>query len=162
MRELLKKYIISLAKEIWKEMKNKNKKTYKNILLEIPEDFEDNGCSFAPDWLPACGCIKDVCRAHDWEYAKGGTKADRKEADSRLRRGIISKAAGKSWLTRVRANIDAFIYWRAVRRVGFMFFNYTDGTKLDATRTLKTCQAIDIKPQLANLKKRLDREIEKS
>ncbi|MFN0139320.1 MAG: hypothetical protein ACKVQW_04440 [Pyrinomonadaceae bacterium] len=55
-------------------------------LKEAPPDFVGDGCTFFPD-----GDYADCCRAHDRDYYRGGTKAERKASDKRLRQCVRGK-----------------------------------------------------------------------
>ena len=104
--------------------------SYKDVLKIIPDDFTCDGCSFSPDSFSCCGTITDVCKAHDYLYQiVGGSEEDRIEADSVLRRGII-ECAQPGKFNYFKTRWIAYVYWRAVRRMGKYFFHYTDGTKM--------------------------------
>lgn len=55
-------------------------------LKEAPPDFVGDGCTFFPD-----GDYADCCLAHDRDYYRGGTKAERKASDKRLQQCIRGK-----------------------------------------------------------------------
>lgn len=58
----------------------------KTPLREAPPEFIGDGCTFFPD-----GDYADCCLAHDRDYYRGGTKAERKASDKRLSRCIRGK-----------------------------------------------------------------------
>jgi len=84
--------------------------------VRVPADFESDGCTCAPGWLPAVGCIRDACRKHDFLYSLGGTTEARKAADLGFRGAIISQARGR--FGNIRAVAIANIYYIAVRCFG--------------------------------------------
>ena len=128
-------------------------KSYKDILKQIPEEFVSDGCSYSPECFKCCGIITEICRVHDYLYALGGTEDDRKKADSILRRGIIECA--KPELKHVlKTRWIAFVYWRAVRRFGKYFFNYTDDSK-HRKLNLK-----DIPKQFQKLRRKAEEKLE--
>jgi hypothetical protein len=51
-----------------------------------PPDFKGDGCSLFPD-----GDYGDCCLAHDRDYYRGGTKAERKASDKRLAQCVHAK-----------------------------------------------------------------------
>lgn len=55
-------------------------------LKEAPPDFVGDACTFFPD-----GDYADCCLAHDRDYYRGGTKAERKASDKRLSRCVRAK-----------------------------------------------------------------------
>jgi hypothetical protein len=55
-------------------------------LKEAPPDFVGDGCTFFPD-----GDYADCCLAHDRDYYRGGTRAERKASDKRLQQCVRSK-----------------------------------------------------------------------
>lgn len=58
----------------------------KPLLQEAPPEFIGDGCTLFPD-----GDYADCCLAHDRDYYRGGTKAERKASDKRLRQCIRNK-----------------------------------------------------------------------
>ncbi len=62
-----------------------------------PPDWVSDGCSLFPD-----GDYRDCCVAHDRDYYRGGTKAERKASDKRLRACV--RAKGHKYLSR-------WMYW---------------------------------------------------
>jgi hypothetical protein len=154
MNPILQKLAIDVFKEIYDEYTYKaTRPSYNDILPLIPPDFVDDGCSFSPDKFWCCGRITEVCRVHDYLYDKGGSEADRKFADSVLRRGIIECARRGKWKY-IRTRWVAFIYWRATRRCGKFFFNYTDGTEIDLKQVVK------ITVKRTKLKKKVEKILE--
>lgn len=95
---------------------------YEDVLAEIPKDFEDNGCTCAPNWLWSVGAVRNVCRAHDWLYELGGDAEDRLSADLMLRDGIARLARRHGIVIGAIGRAKAEVYFRAVRAVGWKFF----------------------------------------
>ena len=77
-----------------------------------------NGCSGGLSWLYALGgrsiSVEQCCHRHDIAYQHGGTKADRKAADVRLRECAVEKASGNGW-----KEIRAWIMYWCVRGCGW-------------------------------------------
>lgn len=90
--------------------------------IEVPAFFQGDGCTWAPDWLPACGAIYDCCRGHDYLYRRGGGDLDREFADNYLHQCILRKARQRGHP--VRGWIVAHLYYHAVRVFGFVCFQY--------------------------------------
>jgi len=63
----------------------------------MPSDFRSDRCSLFPD-----GDYGDCCVEHDKDYYFGGTSAERKASDKRLKACVMSK--GKSWKRKWLAN----------------------------------------------------------
>lgn len=61
-------------------------KTSQPPLKDAPPEFVGDGCTFFPD-----GDYADCCLAHDRDYYRGGTKAERKASDKRLQQCIRGK-----------------------------------------------------------------------
>jgi hypothetical protein len=53
---------------------------------QVPDGFRSDGCSLFPD-----GDWGECCVAHDRDYFVGGTKAERKASDTRLRQCVRAK-----------------------------------------------------------------------
>lgn len=53
---------------------------------EAPADFKGDGCTLWPD-----GDYRSCCDAHDRDYYRGGTGAERKASDKRLRDCVRTK-----------------------------------------------------------------------
>lgn len=68
-------------------------KTDKPPLKEAPVDYVGDGCTFFPD-----GDYGDCCLAHDRDYYRGGTKAERKASDKRLQQCV--RAKGHKYLSK--------------------------------------------------------------
>lgn len=66
----------------------------KDTRQEPPPDFKGDGCSLFPD-----GDYGDCCVAHDRDYYRGGTGAERKAADKRLAQCV--RAKGHKYLSRL-------------------------------------------------------------
>lgn len=54
--------------------------------VQPPEGYRPDGCSMFPD-----GDWGECCVAHDRDYFVGGTKAERKASDTRLRKCVRAK-----------------------------------------------------------------------
>ena len=94
-------------------------KHWSDILTDIPEDFEDNGCTCFPDQWTIPWLLSDKrrfrfalsCRVHDWLYAEqavDGESITRLQADQVLRQGVRQQCG---WLT-------AWVMYRGVRWFG--------------------------------------------
>ncbi|MBK7392767.1 MAG: hypothetical protein IPI64_05610 [Chloracidobacterium sp.] len=64
------------------------------IIVDPPADFVGDGCSMFPD-----GDYGDCCQAHDRDYFRGGTKAERKASDKRLEQCV--RAKGHNFLSKM-------------------------------------------------------------
>ena len=53
---------------------------------EVPADFKSDGCSLWPD-----GDYRSCCEAHDRDYYRGGTGAERRASDERLSSCVRAK-----------------------------------------------------------------------
>jgi hypothetical protein len=53
---------------------------------DAPSNFKGDGCTLWPD----CD-YRSCCEAHDWDYYRGGTGAERKASDKRLRNCVRAK-----------------------------------------------------------------------
>jgi len=62
----------------------------------MPADFKSDNCTLFPD-----GDYADCCEEHDKDYYFGGTNAERKASDARLKQCVASK--GKGWKRRLLA-----------------------------------------------------------
>jgi hypothetical protein len=76
-----------------------------------PKDYASDNCSLFPD-----GNYADCCVAHDKDYFFGGTKAERKASDQRLKQCVLSKGSG--WQRKFLAN--AIYLGVRVGGVGFL------------------------------------------
>lgn len=77
--------------------------------IELPPDFESDGCTFFPD-----GNYRDCCVEHDKDYYKGGSCKERRRSDNRLYRCVKNK---KGWKNKVIAPM----MWLGVRALGVSF-----------------------------------------
>ena len=68
------------------------------------------GCTGVPE-----GPFHECCVRHDEDYAKGGSKADKKAADQRFLGCMLAK---KRW------TFGAHLYYYGVRLLGPLFFKY--------------------------------------
>ncbi len=64
---------------------------------QLPEGYVSDRCTAFPD-----GNYGDCCVAHDKDYFFGGTRAERKASDKRLKQCVLSKGGG--WKRRLLAN----------------------------------------------------------
>ena len=76
----------------------------------MPDDFKSDGCTLFPD-----GNYRDCCVEHDKDYYFGGSLAERKASDDRLRKCVRSK--GKGWKRKFLASA----IWLGVRVGGVSF-----------------------------------------
>jgi hypothetical protein len=87
--------------------------------MDIPEDFESDGCTCVPDLN-----LSDCCRQHDYDYySEKHCYRNRKEADKRMYRCVKSK--GRPFI--------AILYYLGLRLFGWLFF-YTHSTKIKEFR----------------------------
>lgn len=152
LKSIVGKVVAETAIEYLSRQKNAS---YKDYFPMIPDDFKSDGCSYSPDRFKCCGCITEVCRVHDFLYRIGGGEDDRKAADSMLRLGIIEHAAPGA-LNYIKTRWIAFAYWRAVRRFGKFFFNYTDG------KIVRAISPDELPAEYTTLKERAKEILEKS
>jgi hypothetical protein len=90
---------------------------------EVPADFVSDGCTAAPNWMLATGCLLCACRVHDWRYFVGGDEEARLDADLQLREDIAG-SRGFGLTAKWRARAVAEIYYQAVRVFGSRHFRY--------------------------------------
>lgn len=74
--------------------------------IEPPADFKGDGCTAFPD-----GDYADCCLAHDKDYFRGGTAAERRASDDRLYQCVRAKGH----------KMIAPMMWLGVRALGFEF-----------------------------------------
>jgi hypothetical protein len=81
-----------------------------------PVNFDNDGCTASPDYLPPMVELWPACWVHDWHYS-GRPGVSRAEADAIFRRNLyaLMRAQGVSW---VKAAAVATVYWTAVRLKG--------------------------------------------
>lgn len=72
-----------------------------------------------PDW-----CFTASCDHHDFNYWRGCTESDRKDADQGLYEAMRFDAARLAWWKRPLAYFSAWLYYRAVRDYGASYFHY--------------------------------------
>lgn len=80
------------------------------------------------------------CNQHDFYYWRGGNESDRLKADIMFYNEMKADAKDETKLVKRLLYIAmAFVYYRAVRRAGKKFFNYTDKpmTREDLTLYIK-------------------------
>jgi len=68
---------------------------------EMPADFKTDRCTMFPD-----GDYAECCVEHDKDYYFGGSLAERRDSDKRLRSCVRSK--GKGWKRRLLSNAIYF------------------------------------------------------
>ncbi|MEQ1643999.1 MAG: hypothetical protein ABL959_11190 [Pyrinomonadaceae bacterium] len=85
---------------------------------QLPADYASDNCTAFPD-----GDYADCCVAHDKDYFFGGTKAERKASDKRLRKCVHSK--GNGWKRKFLAN--AIYMGVRVGGVGFLNARFSWG-----------------------------------
>ncbi len=78
---------------------------------KLPDGYVSDNCTAFPD-----GNYGDCCVAHDKDYFFGGTKAERKASDQRLKECVVSK--GNGWKRRMLGN--AIYLGVRVGGVGFL------------------------------------------
>lgn len=101
----------------WRQLNLAQKKTF------------GNGCG--PKWFPRwltrlCfgWLFKASCRRHDFAYARGGNRADRKAADIGFKNGMAQDVEKYRGLKKILANIVAAVFYRLVRLLGLFVFTY--------------------------------------
>ena len=95
---------------------------------ELP--LVSNGCSGGLSWVYALGgntiSCEQCCHIHDIDYELGGTRADRKAADRRLR-DCAAKAGNcppgwKGTARKAWRGFRAWVIWAAVRCFGWYYW----------------------------------------
>lgn len=85
---------------------------------KLPDDYVSDKCTAFPD-----GNYADCCVAHDKDYFFGGTKAERKASDKRLKSCVLSKGSG--WKRKI---LTSMMYMGVrVGGVGFLNFPFSWG-----------------------------------
>ncbi len=74
-----------------------------------------------PDWF-----FKASCDEHDWNYAVGGTEADRRWADWGFYAAMIKDTRRLSFFARIAARWQAWIFYKLVRWRGAEHFHYDE------------------------------------
>lgn len=81
-----------------------------------------NGCSGGLSWFYGIAgrtlTCESCCDIHDIDYQLGGTAAERKIADIRLRDCVATSVVNKGWLARLWAKTRAWVMYVAVRMFG--------------------------------------------
>jgi len=92
-----------------------------------------NGCgpSFFPAWLIALlfgWFFETSCRRHDFAYARGGSKADRKKVDQGFYKAMLRDAVrlddNGELVKAIVAILMARLFYVLVRGFGWLLFNY--------------------------------------
>jgi len=80
-----------------------------------PENWRGKG----PNWLFRADCLE-----HDYNYAAGGTEADRRWADWGFYQAMLKDICRLPWWVKPYARIQAWIFYTTVRFFGKSSFNY--------------------------------------
>ncbi len=111
---------------------------------QVPDSLKSkigNGCGprSLPTWLSTFlnhflfGWLFNAsCRRHDFAYARGGSKVDRKASDVGLLKAMkqdIDRLPG--WYQRYPAMVVCYTWYYLVRWFGWLFFNYGPYLSLD-------------------------------
>jgi len=84
-----------------------------------------NGCGPSnwrgprPDWF-----FRARCMEHDWNYAVGGSEADRRWADWGFYQAMIKDTRRLGFFSRIYARFKAWVFYRVVRWKGGEHFHY--------------------------------------
>jgi hypothetical protein len=86
------------------------------------EAFICNGCGGKGGWVPVPEFFCHAsCDHHDFRYWKGGSEADRKDADHDFLVEMLKDAGDDPTKQTI-----ALTYWMAVRLFGAFYFHYSD------------------------------------
>jgi len=98
--------------------------------------FISNGCGSKGGWIKVPNFIfKASCDHHDINYWIGGTESDRIKADWQFYEAMIEDANSYGWYCRFWYRWWAWVYYQAVRRLGYKYFYYgTPRTREDLVR----------------------------
>jgi hypothetical protein len=88
-----------------------------------PTSWRGNG----PNWL-----FRACCFEHDYNYAKGGTEADRRWADWGFYQAMVKDTHRLSWWIQPFARIQAWIFYKSVRIFGKKHFSPVIPTDLNS------------------------------
>ncbi|MBF0203673.1 MAG: hypothetical protein HQK67_04990 [Desulfamplus sp.] len=86
-----------------------------------------NVCGEKNEWIKPQHAIffKYSCNVHDISYAQGGCEEDRKIADAEFLRSMLNDCQKISGiLNRKRYRAWAYLYFAAIRALGWKYFNY--------------------------------------
>ena len=81
-----------------------------------PEHFVSNGCTCSPDYVGHHD-LRAACHWHDYAYSRGGSEADREEADYAFARNLERCGLHCPYVG---------IYFRRVRLLGIDLFPYDE------------------------------------
>ena len=108
---------------------------YKFLTSEQRATLEErgilNGCGpqswhgWGPNWL-----FKADCYEHDYNYAVGGSEADRRMADWGFYIAMIQDTKRLVWFRQPFARLNAWIFYQAVRMFGKKHYNYQGPTNI--------------------------------
>ncbi len=120
--------IISANRTLWRRLQGsaeiRNADLPQHLLKHMegpvpPSSFASNGSSFSPDRVNGAD-LRPAAHIHDWCYFRGGSEADRKEADYEFYRNL-RECGLPNWLARR--------YFYRVRFWGVHCFCYRDGSR---------------------------------
>ena len=85
-----------------------------------------NGCGGKGGWVtpPRALFFEDECNHHDYGYWKGGSKAQRKVCDLKLKSAMIKACKKLTWIKWIRYRPWCNLYYRAVRISGSKYFRF--------------------------------------
>lgn len=102
----------------YRELTLADKATLRNVNILNgcgPQSWRGNG----PNWL-----FKANCFEHDYNYAAGGTEADRRWADWGFYQAMLKDTRRLPWWQQYFARWQAWIFYTMVRLFGRSSFNY--------------------------------------
>lgn len=100
---------------------------YKDLSYSEKKRIPLNGCGGKGGWIPVPDFMFTAsCDQHDFQYWRGHTERDRKEADRAFLRAMKRDVSALKWWRRPTAYLVAQTYYRAVRLFGGKFFNYSN------------------------------------
>ena len=108
-------------------------------LTEEQKSVICNGCGPKAGWVPVPEFFCHAsCDHHDFRYWKGGSEADRKDADHDFLSMMLKDAGSDPGKQTI-----AFTYWMAVRLFGASCFHYSsrERDETDLMRVLKNGRA---------------------
>lgn len=100
-----------------------------------PKERADFGNGCGPKWLPKWATnllfgwfFEASCRRHDFGYARGGTKADKKTVDKGFRMAMLRDAERLAEQHKYAKHITAWfvaeLFYFSVKTMGWMQFKY--------------------------------------
>lgn len=97
------------------------------LMTPAQKAFLANGCGGKGGLLkPPDFCFRASCDQHDVNYQIGYTERHRRRADRQFLQAMLRDAIDLPFLAEPVAILAAIAYYRAVRRFGGAYFNYSD------------------------------------